>query len=387
MMKRLFIPFFLILIAGQCNKVFCQQISELDLSSAMEHPENITLGDFVESVSYIPLATTYDCLVDKNPKVYVTKEYIVTVTSSRCLVFNRKNGEFLREIGHYGRGPGEYQSTRGLFNELIPAYYFTGWNGNLVKYTMDGAFSENVKIPGYKDSFDSPSVPMNYSFINDSIIVCDFLIATGTESNSLMIFNENGKVLKTFPNWNILKTKQKFVLRTGEMSFYHFDNNLFFQSMYNDTVFRISVNKISPSFILNRGKHSPPFESKWWSLGKQLQSNFISQPQYFENKRFISFNFYLGKNKYFALYDKSLKSLRVADNSLGVKNDIDGSINITFDSMNYEGELIGLIQANELVNQIEKNPEKLKALNAGLQKLKNVKMEDNPVIVIAKYKR
>ncbi len=386
-MKRLFIQCFLIIIAGQCTGIFCQQIPVLDLSSAIEHPDNITLSDFVESITYIPIATTYDCLVDKNPKVYVSKEYIVTINTYRCLVFNRKNGEFIREIGHYGRGPGEYQSTRGLFNELMPAYYFTGWNGNLVKYTMDGLFRENVKIPGYKDSFDSPSFPMNYSFINDSLIVCDFLIATGTESNSLMIFNEKGKVIRIIPNNNILRNRQKFVLRTDEMSFHHFNNRLFFQSMYNDTVFQISIDKIIPSFILNRGKHSPPFESKWWSYGQQLQANFISQPLYFENKGFISFNFYLSKNKYFVLYDKSFKLIKVVDNNSGIKNDIDGFINITFDSMNSEGELIGLLQANELVNWINKNPEKFKALNPELQELKNIKMEDNPVIVIAKYKK
>jgi hypothetical protein len=386
-MKELFIQFTLFFIAGLCNSIFCQEIPALNLTPSIEHPENITLSDFVESITYIPLATTYDCLVGNNPKVYVTKEFIITITTFRCLIFNRKNGEYIREIGRYGRGPGEYHFTKGLINEHKPACYFTWSNGNLVKYTMDGVFRGNVKIPGYKDNFDSPSVPMNYSFINDSIIVCDFLIATGTEPNSLMIFNENGKVLKLIPNRNILKTKQKFVLRTGEMSFHHFNNNLFFQSMYNDTVFQISVDKITPYFILNRGKHSPPFESKWWSYGKQLQSNFISQPLYSENKRFISFNFYLSKNRYFALYDKSLKSLKVVDNNSGVRNDIDGLINITFESMNYEGELIGLIQANELVNWIEKNPEKLKVLNTGLQKLKNIKMEDNPVVVIAKYKK
>jgi hypothetical protein len=386
-MKRFSIPIFLFFITGVITNTLGQQIPVLNLTPAIERPENITLSDFVESITYIPLATTYDCLVDKNPKVFVTKEYIVTVTTFTCLVFNRKNGEFIREIRHYGRGPAEYQSTRGFFNECIPAYYFTGWNGYLVKYTMDGVFRGNVKIPGYKDSFDSPSVPMNYSFINDSIIICDFLIALGTESNSLMIFNENGKVLKTIPNRNILETKQKIVLRTGEMNFYHFNNNLFFQSMYNDTVFHISVDKITPYFILNRGKHSPPFESKWWSYGKQLQSNFISQPLYSENKRFISFNFYLSKNKYFALYDKSLKLLKVVDNNSGIKNDINGFINITFDSMNSEGELIGLIQANELVNWIEKNPEKFKVLNPELQNLRNIKMEDNPIVVIAKYKQ
>ena len=92
------------------------------------------------------------------------------------------------------------------------------------------------------------------------------------------------------------------------------------------------------------------------------------------------------KNKYFALYDKTKRILKVVDNSLGIKNDIDRFINITFDSMNSFEELIGLIQANDLVNWMQKNPEKLNVLNSELQKLRNVKMEDNPIVVIAKYK-
>ena len=86
-MKRLFIQCFLIIIAGQCTGIFCQQIPVLDLSSAIEHPDNITLSDFVESITYIPIATTYDCLVDKNPKVYVSKEYIVTINIKEIFGF------------------------------------------------------------------------------------------------------------------------------------------------------------------------------------------------------------------------------------------------------------------------------------------------------------
>lgn len=385
-MKRFSILFFLCFIISITNDIFSQQIPVLNLSSTIEHPENITLSDFVESITYIPLATTYDVLVDKYPRIFVTKDYIITVTANKCLLFNRKNGSFIREIGRKGRGPGEYQSTRGFFNDVIPSYYFTGWNGNLVKYTMDGVFRGNVKLPGFEDNFVSPSVPMNYSFINDSIIVCDFLIALGTEPKSLMIFSEKGNVLKIIPNHNILKTKQNFVLTTGESSFYRFNNILFFQNMYNDTVFQVAVDRITPYFVLNRGKHSPPFESKWWSFEKKLKSNFISQPTYSENKRFTSFNFYLGRDKYFALYDKSIKLLKVVDNKSGIKNDIDGFIDLSFDYSNSEGELIGLIQANDLVNWIEKNPEKFKVLNPGLQKLQDINMTDNPIIVIAKYK-
>ena len=191
-MKRFSILIFLFLIISITNDIFSQKIPILNLSSAIEQPENITLSDFVESVTYLPLVTTYDVLVDKYPRIFVTKDYIITVTTYKCLLFNRKDGSFIREIGRKGRGPGEYQSTGGFFNDVIPAYYFTGWNGNLVKYTMDGVFRGNVKIPGYVDSFDSPSFPMNYSFINDSIIACDFLIALGTAWKAIV---ENKKIM------------------------------------------------------------------------------------------------------------------------------------------------------------------------------------------------
>ena len=92
-MKRLFIQFFIFFIASQYNSILCQQIPVLNLASALERTEDIKLSDFAESITYIPLATTYDCLVDKNPKVYVSKEYIITVTIYRCLVFSRNNGD------------------------------------------------------------------------------------------------------------------------------------------------------------------------------------------------------------------------------------------------------------------------------------------------------
>ena len=75
-MKRFSILIFLCFIISITNDIFSQQIPVLNLSSAIEHPEDITLSDFVESITYIPLATTYDYLVDKYPKVYVTKDYI-----------------------------------------------------------------------------------------------------------------------------------------------------------------------------------------------------------------------------------------------------------------------------------------------------------------------
>ncbi len=387
-MRRLFIQTIIFIICGYRSVVSSQEIPILRLASAIEKPEKISLSDFIESVTYIPLATDYNFLVDRNPKVYLTGEYILTVTPLRCIVFNRNNGELVREIGHYGRGPEEFQSTKGFLNDKIPAIYFMGWNGNLLKYTLDGTFRGNIKIPGYSDSFDSPLFPMNYSNINNSAIVCDLLIATGTEPNLLMIFDEKGNVLRMVPNTNILKDKQKFVLRTGETGYHHFNGNVYFQTIYNDTVFQVSVDGIKPYFIFDGGKFRAPFESKWWSFEKQLQSNFINQLQYFENERHILFNFYYSKKKHFAVYDKTSKLLKVTEITDGIRNDVDGFMNITFNYANSKGELAGILLANEVVKWIKQNPDKFNALNSELRKkLETIEMYDNPIVVIARLKK
>ena len=386
-MKKQFILVPLFIIFCQYSNIFCQKLPVLDLSAAIEHPASITLSDFVESITYIPLKTSDDALVDQYPRIYVTKDYIINVKTKRCLLFDRKNGSFIREIGSNGRGPGEYQSTLGFFNEDLPAYYFIGWNGNLIKYTMDGVFRGNIPIPGYNDSFDSPVFPMNYSFINDSLIACDLLIALGTETNSMLIFSEKGKLLKTVPNYNILKTKQNYVLSTGENSFYRFNGDLFYQNRYNDTVFQVLVTGKTPYFVIDRGKFSPPFESKWGSIENRRQSNFISTSRHSENSRFMMFDVNFGRYKYFALYEKSSKSLKVVDNSAGIKNDVDGFLDLSFSYLNSEGELVSYIDAIDIINWIEVNPKKFKELKPELQFLQDIEMTDNPIIVIAKLRK
>lgn len=166
------------------------------------------------------------------------------------------------------------------------------------------------------------------------------------------------KVLKLFPNKNIQDTKQKYTFKTGETSFYHFNDNLFFQNMYNDTVFRIGLNKITPYFILNRGQHSPQFESKWWPFENNYNQISFSSHNILKINDLSHLIFILEGINFLLCMINLLKYLTYLKR-IRIKNDLDGFMNITFDLMNLEGELIGLIQANELVNWMEKNPEKI----------------------------
>lgn len=376
------------LIAGYYNLVYSQQLPVLDLATAMAHPSKIALSDFVESITYLQLETTPECLINNNPEVILLKDYILTRTSQQCLLFDRKSGKFIREIGHYGKGPGEFRGTYGFFDEISSIYYFIGWNGNLLKYSLDGKFLGSLEIPGYNGTFENPSMPDRYTYLSSNLIVCNYMNINGLENKSFMIFDTKGKIIKTIPNRHLIKNV-KTAINTGTTSFHHFNNKTFYQEFYNDTVFTISLEEIKPYFILNRGKYRPQYEALWWTFEKRKEANMIYQPLYLESSRFLTFEFYYvfgNPARFFALYDKTLKSLKVTENNSGIKNDIDGFMDLTLKSINQSGELSCLIQSQDIIKWFENNKDKIKSLKTELQNLKNINLGDNPVIVIAKYK-
>jgi hypothetical protein len=384
-MKRLSPTILLLLIISGFNYIFSQNLPILRLNAETEHPKNIVTQDFIDGISYTLLETKPECLVDKNPEVIVTRKYILVLTSEKCLLFQRSSGIFLREIGHFGRDPGGYMSTYGFFNESSSTCFFPGWNRNFIKYSLDGVYKGSINIPDMSDNFESPSLADSYSYLEDSLIVCNFMNITGNEKKFIQVFNEKGRVIRTFPNRYIFKNKP-FTIATKTVRFHRFNNALYFQEQSTDTVFKLTRDKIDPYFVLDRGKYRPPYESRWWPLTKQKEFKFIYQPIYFENLKFILFTYYFDATPFFGIYNKFDKSLRVTQNKSGIKNNSDNFIDLTFTSINSAGELSCIVQPHVILEWIRNHPESFKTLKPDLQKLQYLNLEDNPVVVVAKVK-
>lgn len=386
-MKRAFSLIAVCVLALNYNIIYSQQLPVLDLEKATNQPSKIVLSDFIENLTYVALETNQDCLIDENPSLYVTKDYIVVNTLRRCLLFDRKSGSFIREIGRYGHGPGEFRNTRGFFDEPSSVLYFTGWDGQLIKYSLDGKLLGSLPIPGYKDDLQNPSLSDKVTYLKENLFACNFMNINGLETKSIMIFNNKSEIIKIFSNRNILERKNP-TISTGNTAFHHFNNSVFFQEYFNDTVFKITSERIIPYFILNKGKLRPSYESFWWPIEKRKQAMLMSQPDYYENSRFISFEYFVGfAIHYFGLYDKNSKTLKITENSSGLTNDVDHFVDLTFRSQNESGELSCIIQSQNLINWFESNKDKSKSLKPELQALKNVQLGDNPIIVIAKFKQ
>ncbi len=360
-----------------CYPLFSQKIPAISLNDAYKKELTLTTNDFIESFTYISLETSPSCLIDAKPKIRLTDKYIIFINNTKCLLFDRSSGKFIRAIGSYGRGPGEYQSTRtGFFNENTLTLYFLGWNGNLLKYSLDGKQIGSVTVPNYNDSFTSPFFPENYDYTENNEIACNIFNSLGTQKILIMFFDENGKQTGYVPNRNITK-EHKFSLTTGELRFYHFKDILLYHHRDNDTIFNITLEKTTPYLILK-----PAGKNK--SQKSLNESAFMTN--YLESQRFRFFNYLASGQNYFSIYDKSGSAIKSSEMTEGVKNNTDNFLPFNPVVTNGE-EMLGTIQCSELKAWLDKNPVAKEKLPENLRELSKKELTDNPIVVIAKLKK
>ena len=77
---------------------------------------DLRMSDLIESVEYIPLETTDECLIGDGVRYDFNDEYIIAgdLHGEAVYLFNRK-GKFIRAIGGRGGGPEEFTYIGSLW--------------------------------------------------------------------------------------------------------------------------------------------------------------------------------------------------------------------------------------------------------------------------------
>ena len=99
--------FILLSFRGEIN-----YLQTIDIEDAFNKAQEIVLNDFVESLEYIVLKSEKP--VGGNLRVYSSGNNLICIAKNQIFVFDRRTGIFIREIGSFGNGPGEYH---------IPLYF------------------------------------------------------------------------------------------------------------------------------------------------------------------------------------------------------------------------------------------------------------------------
>lgn len=85
----------------------------VDMAKIEDH---VYVQDIIDSIRYVMLETTDECLIGNISELYIDGRFIFIVDDTifeSVFVFD-ENGRFLNKIGHLGKGPAEYAGINGV---------------------------------------------------------------------------------------------------------------------------------------------------------------------------------------------------------------------------------------------------------------------------------
>ncbi|MGE5458584.1 MAG: 6-bladed beta-propeller [Methanococcaceae archaeon] len=345
-------------------------------------------------IEYVPLESNEQCMISGTDDLLTGNKFIIGERNyiiqryTTILEFNT-DGSFITSIGTKGRGPNEFTAAHDV--KIDPnskeIYLLARWQKKFFVYSEDGKIIRTFQI-----AFS----PSDFHFIGEDIL-CYSENHMGDILNSYTLIDKTGKVIKNYPNKYPFTNHDAYGI-TGENLFYKFDNKLFKKEVYSDTIYSYEHEKFAPHMIIQVGDKliTPQARTKFES--RYLAGHFIIPLNLFEFGDFIYYEFVytfaLPNVIYYSFIGSKRNSFKALINTKqGIKNDLDGGLNILPKTIKDDNTIIAWVDALELKahvasdtfkNSTPKYPEKKKELEKLADRLKDT---DNPVLVLLRLKK
>ncbi len=388
---RLYYFLFLIIIVFSCNS----PDNSLYVISPPEFIEsNITLKEIADDIKYIPL----DNSMPLAPFKYVITPNSIYVSAKEIgiLKYDRE-GKFIKQIGHRGRGPGEFRFGIHFTVDEKSGNVFVIDQSKIKTYSNNGIFIRDISLKNVGDGigwgddvelFNSLLFLPNLSDIGQTKYIWAFLDTLGNVVN-----------LKMNPT-----TPFKVDTEGRGGGFYKFDNKIFYYNYFNDTLYAISSDfSYEPRYLFAQGDFRWPKQP--FDYDSQV-SKIFQYVRMFETKRFISFtSFYKLKlatvfiekktKKTFLSYKNEKRQRSYSTTVACLINDLDGGMPLERLEYYSEGDqeyittlihpvnLKLYVSGKEFIESKPKYPEKKKELEKLADSLNE---NDNPVLMLVKLK-
>ena len=402
--------FFLFLTVSCNNKKESLPFNVIPLESAVGNYSMLNLSDYIEEIKYIPLETNDSVLIGRiaNSFSYENgKIFMANVSGSNLYyyLFDDK-GSFLRKIGNHGQGPDDYLGTRNTYLLDNYIYILDSSGKKLLIYDTDGFLIENIRFKTEELTGKSFGY-FHYNIypLKKDTFVLDVGAPFGYYPKAILLEKDqsNFKIIKEYSNYIKTDKKPGDEILIGRGFMYRFKDDVrLFEFTKNDTIFTIGQNlELTEAFTFESGKYRylPSVFKRdeaynYIRLGSVFESFdhlFITfdfgnhAPEPFEITNRINIRVPITNVK--GVFDKNTGKLflmkQPIKGKLGFKNDIDNGPVIWPHYISSQNELVTYISAEEFLDYYEKieNPTPQMTEIA-----KNVKIDDNPIVIIAKLK-
>jgi len=378
------------------------QVTTLNLPEAFSQRQEVLLSRFIDKISYVPLETKPDLVLARMARFEVTDDFIIVRNvglgqKPQILLFDRNTGRFIKEIGKQGRGPGEYENISFLpFNSSKNEIYAEGPSRELLVYDIYGKYIDKIKIPQWIDDKapDNHNRKTSYpdNMLDKNIFASYVLNSSGKEQRKMVLFTKEG-IFKIFPNsQTYTRNDWGFSASTagGYAKFYRWANNLYFIEIFCDTLYHVTKNELKPRYYFDCGKYKALYSKQEEILANRNTPEYFFISDIDESKDYIFMQLQYNKGNYTGFIEKKTNKITFCKKDIpgisGLKDDINGLMDVVPKDFTQNNEMVYLIQPVDLFKWFELNPEKAIYAKTKLPWINNIDELSNPIIAIGKCK-
>ena len=379
-------------------------VREIDILVNLSNTRKVNLSEIASSIEYCMLELDKKCLVTFDMSFYASDDYIITIneaahfaTTPVCYVFERRTGQFVRQISSIGQGTGEYLNAISSFWDREKGQVcMLGANNTYLFYNLDGTLSHQTK------RFDNM-----FGFVAfEDFYAAHFTNNLGNNTIRIAFFDKTGVLMDSIPNNRFWEKTQTWYAWSRDGWLFTFDNNLYFKDIYCDTLYQIKDFELHPRYLFNTGGLAVPYEiqegGRYFSPAKTKPSienryeKYMNIMKILESNRYLYFTVDYRKELYPAIYNKIEDILQIMPSVsyllppptdqrvplCGFENDLDGGLPFWPHQMISDKEIMCIYTPEELLElDISKITDpKLKNV------LNSIDEESNPIVAIVTLK-
>jgi hypothetical protein len=392
-MKKIFICVLFIIVISCAQKKQAADdkrniVQTIEMEEVLNNPSSnsVSLTEFIDTIKYIPLETTLDCYMQGIQKIIWYKNNFYIYDFEGIFKFNSE-GKFVGKIGKWGVGPQEYRQCRGIIIHSDTLFINGGTTGKVLAFdTNSGLFLASYPFP-VRTFFGK--IGENFATLNNDNGYLEFFDYNGKLQNSINYEKYDREVTNV----------GGFIMYPLHDIFSGTHESLKISTSLNDTIFELKNSlELTPCYILNLGEYKLPtnkrVEYAYETEIEKLSLKLI-RPVPLETKDYLFIQF--GKwgtrsnISHVGLSDKKadLIGLGIFDkksNRLSiVKDDIENYPCFYPNFSDGENWVISYVSTTDAIEFLNQN--KIKNVYKPFSSVaEKVKIEDNPVIIIAKLK-
>lgn len=358
------------------------EVFNLDIRSATsQKPETFNLSDLASNINYIPLETNDSCLLRRIAKILLINDHIFITDGMNLFQFGL-SGNFVRQIGRAGKGPGEHgrRITFALDNEQQEILIYSSNVMNI--YDLESGI--------YKRRFLINQEVSDFKILpRGNIIVFTYELPSGVLVSSIgevFLVDPDGTVIDSVPNFARLKNKSN---SRGYASTYEYENNeIRYLFNYRDTLYKISADfERNPHAVFNLENKTSRDNLFFEPVYDEIQHpDFLWIPQILENAQYLFITAEKGRshmdnpNIYHIIFDKISGEL-ISSSTHKIINDIDGGL--AFWPRFASGKkMISDYLPTEIIDHYNSSTSDDEYSDYFLSLVKSLNENDNPVLVI-----